>query len=258
MNSSFLQKNDQNRDTGVLIILPAYNAAKTLEITIQSIPSVYDSIVLCDDGSNDNTAALSCELGILTLQHTVNKGYGANQKTLLDFTRNGNHRIIVMIHPDNQYDLAAVPEMIKSISENSDDLILGSRMERARENGMPWWKYCGNRLLTFFQNKVYGMSLTEYHSGLRAYSRELVMRMPYHDFSDDFVFDSEVIAWTLAQKYHITEVPTNCYYRADSSSVNFIRSITYGIQTLIVLFKFIFHAYHKKTDTMIHLPKIAK
>jgi glycosyltransferase involved in cell wall biosynthesis len=230
----------------IVIVFPAYNAQHTLQQTIADLPPVWDELVLCDDGSEDETINLSKSLGLTTLMHPVNKGYGGNQKTLYDHVLQGPATHVIMVHPDNQYDTSCLPQMIEKIDAGAA-LVLGDRMAHAKQDGMPLWRRLGNKLLTMLENRAFGQQLNEYHSGLRAYDASLLRRMPYHEFSDDFVFDSEVIAWTIQQRYTISQVPTRCYYTRDHiSSVNFKRSVRYGFATLHTIKKFYAHKDTKK------------
>ncbi|HSX45275.1 MAG TPA: glycosyltransferase family 2 protein [Candidatus Saccharimonadales bacterium] len=219
------------------IIFPAYNAANTLKATYLNLPKVYDELLLCDDASQDKTKVISQKLGIKTIVHERNLGYGANQKSLFNAIKASKSDVIIMVHPDDQYNTKCLPEMIEQIHSGSD-LVLGSRFKTARLNGMPLWKYAANRFLTFCQNQVYGAGLSEYHTGLRAYNAKLLKKIPYETFSDNFVFDSELIAWTIANKYQITEVDTDCYYNSTISSIKFWPSFVYGLTTLRVLWRF--------------------
>lgn len=223
----------------IVIVMPAYYAEKTLRATHAALPRVYEKIILCDDRSLDKTFEISKELGIDSIQHEKNVGYGGNQKTLYDVAKKMGADIIIMVHPDNQYDTRCLPQMIKLIENGATDMVLGSRIESALENGMPIWKYAGNYFLTLMQNLFFRTAMSEFHSGLRAYRAEIFSKMPYHLFSDDFVFDSEVIAYLIANRYKISEVKTNCYYTSDASSTSFSQSVKYGLATLGVIFKYL-------------------
>jgi glycosyltransferase involved in cell wall biosynthesis len=230
----------------VIVVMPAYNAGKTLTLTYEGLPKIFDRVILCDDSSKDGTFAVSQGLGLISIQHQTNRGYGANQKTLYNRALEEGADIIIMVHPDNQYNTACLPAMIEQIKSNPRvGMILGSRMASALHHRMPIWKYVGNRFLTTFQNLVFGTKLSEFHSGLRAYPAKIFKTMPYQRFSDDFVFDSEVIAWLVTHGYEIGEVPTECYYNTQVSSVNFRRSVTYGFSTLETLVRYI-RGYYKK------------
>ena len=227
----------------IMVVMPAYNAERTLEQTVRLLPPIYDEILLCDDGSKDKTYEKSTLLGITTIQHKKNRGYGANQKTLYAYALERATGIIIMVHPDNQYNTQCLPQMIELIRGGGMDLVLGNRMNTARINNMPWWKYVGNSLLTFFQNVIFGARLSEFHSGLRVYNASVLAKMPFKEFSDDFVFDSEVIAWFFAQRLRVGEVSTECYYNEEVSSINLQRSVRYGLSTLHTLYKYMTGRY---------------
>lgn len=227
----------------VVAVMPAYNAAKTLEKTHGELPSdVVDKVILVDDASQDNTPEVARRLGLDVVVHTQNKGYGGNQKTCYLEALMAGADIVVMVHPDNQYDATRVPAMIKPIVEGRADLVLGSRLLGGRavtlKGGMPIWKYVSNRFLTTVENLVLGTRLSEAHTGFRAYSRRLLTTIPFLLNSDDFVFDSEVIAQTVAFGFKIAEVPVPTRYFPEASSVNFRRSVIYGLATLNVARKY--------------------
>ena len=226
--------------------MPAYNAEKTILSTIKNLPEIYSEIILCDDKSNDNTFEVSKKLGLTSIRHEKNIGYGGNQKTLYNTALERNPKIIAMVHPDNQYDTSSVPKMIHLIENNSADLILGTRMRSALKNKMPLWKWMSNKLLTALQNKVFNTNLSEFHSGLRVYRASILLKMPYINFSDNFMFDSEVIAWFLANGYKIAEVNSNCYYNNEISSISFHQSIIYGLGTIKTLYKYKMGYYSNK------------
>ncbi len=221
------------------IVMPAYDASRTLAKTIAGIPPVYEEIILCDDASRDDTSEISRSLGITTIVHPQNRGYGGNQKTLYDAVRTRHPDVVVMVHPDNQYDTSGLPDMIERVTMGPADLVLGTRMATARVDGMPGWKVAGNRLLTAAQNAVFHTGLSEFHSGLRVYRGSLLEDLPYRSFSDDFVFDSEVIAWLVANGRRMDEVSARCYYSPESSSLSFWRSMHYGVATLKTLARFV-------------------
>lgn len=231
----------------IVIIMPAYYAEKTLEATIAGLPKGYDEIILCDDASRDGTYELAKRLGVTSLRHEVNRGYGGNQKTLFREALARHPDIVIMVHPDNQYDTACIPEMVAMIENDpSIGLVMGSRMESALKNNMPWWKYISNRFLTGCENSVFRTRLSEFHSGLRAYRASVFADMPYEKFSEGFVFDTEIIAWLVANDWNIGEVSTNCYYTAESSSLGMAGSIKYGLLTLGTLGKYLTGSYDKK------------
>ena len=221
----------------ILVVMPAYNAESTLAKTLRALPKVYDKVLICDDASKDKTVKIAQGFGLRTIQNNVNRGYGASQKSLYALAIKNNANIVIMVHPDNQYNTDCMPEMIKHI-KNGADLVLGSRMQTARQNGMPWWRFLSNRLLSTIQSWAYSAHMSGYHSGLRAYSTELLQAMPYEKFSNDFVFDSQIIAWAVANGFHIDEVNTECYYTEEVSSIGFMPSLRYGIATLGVIWQF--------------------
>lgn len=231
-----------------VVVMPAYEAGETLEATLRKLPRIYDEVILCDDGSTDRTREMSERLGITTLRHARNRGYGANQKTLYREALMRNPEVIVMVHPDNQYDTSPLPQMAAMIREGKADMVIGSRMLHATQNRMPFWKYAGNRLLTSIQNAVFKTALSEFHSGLRAYRASIIREMPFERFADGFVFDSEVIAWFLANGYVVGETPADCFYRSDSSSVGFGTSVRYGMGTLRTLARFIRGDYRARKN----------
>lgn len=241
------KQNNSERGTDkprVVVIMPAYNAAKTLEKTHGDLPKdVVDKVILVDDASQDDTAMIARKLGLDTIVHVQNKGYGGNQKTCYLEALSAGADIVVMVHPDNQYDATSIPRMIRPIVEGEADLVLGSRLldgrEAALRGGMPVWKYVSNRFLTLTENVCLGTNLSEAHTGLRAYSRKLLTTIPFLLNSDDFVFDSEVIAQTVAFGFRIAEVPVPTRYFPEASSVNFRRSVIYGLSTLNVARKFV-------------------
>jgi glycosyltransferase involved in cell wall biosynthesis len=227
----------------VVVVMPAYNAAKTVEKTHGDIPKgIVSKVILVDDASQDETATISRQLGVDVIVHLQNKGYGGNQKTCYIEALSAGADIVVMLHPDNQYDATRIPAMIAPIIERKADLVLGSRLLGGREEtlkgGMPVWKYVSNRFLTTVENLALGTHLSEAHTGFRAYSRKLLCTIPFLLNSDDFVFDSEVIAQTVAFGFKIAEVPVPTRYFPEASSVNFRRSVIYGFSTLNVARKY--------------------
>lgn len=223
----------------VVVVMPAYNAARTVAKTHGDLPKdLVDKVILVDDASQDDTATIARQLGLDVIVHVQNKGYGGNQKTCYIEALNQGADIVVMLHPDNQYDATRIPSMIAPILEGKADLVLGSRLLDGRnatlQGGMPLWKYVSNRFLTTVENFALGTKLSEAHTGFRAYSRRLLTTIPFLLNSDDFVFDSEVIAQTIAFGFKIAEVPVPTRYFPEASSVNFRRSVIYGLATLNV------------------------
>jgi len=228
----------------VIVIMPAYNAAKTLEVTYTSIPmDVVDKIILTDDVSKDETVEIARQLGLKTIVHVQNRGYGGNQKTsYLEALKEGAE-IVVMLHPDNQYDATRIPELIEPIRRGQFDMMIGSRFlgKDTLEGGMPRYKYIGNRFLTWAENLVLRQNLSEYHSGFRAYSRKFLTTIPFLLNSDDFVFDSEVLAQATAFNFKIGEIAIPTRYFEEASSIGFKRSVVYGLSTLWTLWKYLLY-----------------
>lgn len=228
----------------VVVVLPAYNAARTLEKTYADIPKdrVW-KIILVDDVSQDQTVEIARSLGLSVVIHIQNRGYGGNQKTCyLEALKEGAD-VVVMLHPDHQYDSCLVPELVRPILEGQADMVMGSRIinGRALEGGMPIWKYVANRFLTTVENLVYGTRLTDCHSGFRAYSRRLLQTVPFLLNSDDFVFDSQMIAQAVHAGFTIKEIAVQARYFPEASSVNFRVSLVYGFKTLWVVLCFALH-----------------
>jgi len=224
--------------------MPAYNAAKTLERTYRDLPQgMVDRIILVDDVSHDETVEIARQLGLKTIMHVQNKGYGGNQKTCyLEALKDGAD-IIVMLHPDYQYDSTLVPELIAPIQRGEADMVMGSRFlgGQVRSGGMPVYKIIANRFLTICENVVLGLRLSEAHTGFRAYSRQVLETIPFLLNSDDFVFDSQVIVQVVAFGFRIGEIGVPTRYFAEASSVNLARSIVYGLSTLWTLLRFLVH-----------------
>lgn len=228
----------------VIVIMPAYNAAKTLEVTYASIPvDVVDKIILTDDVSRDETVEIARQLGLKTILHVRNRGYGGNQKTsYLEALKDGAE-IVVMLHPDNQYDATRIPALIEPIQAGRYDMMIGSRFlgKGTLEGGMPRYKYIGNRFLTWVENLVMRQNLSEYHSGFRAYSRKFLTTIPFVLNSDDFVFDSEVLAQATAFNFKIGEIAVPTRYFEEASSIGLKRSVVYGLSTLWTMWKFLLY-----------------
>ena len=226
----------------VIVIMPAYNAAKTLEVTYASIPmDVVDKIILTDDVSQDETGDIARQLGLKTIIHVQNRGYGGNQKTsYLEALKEGAE-IVVMLHPDHQYDATRIPTLIEPIQRGACDMMIGSRFlgKGTLEGGMPLYKFIGNRFLTWAENLVLRQHLSEYHSGFRAYSRKFLTTIPFVLNSDDFVFDSEVLAQATAFNFKIGEIAMPTRYFEEASSIGFRRSVVYGLSTLWTMWKFL-------------------
>ena len=219
----------------ICVVLPAYNAARTLARTLAEIPrDIVDDIILTDDASRDNTAELARGLGIHTLVHQRNQGYGANQKTCYRAALARGADIVVMLHPDYQYTPKLVPAMASMIASEQFDVVLGSRIlgVGALAGGMPLYKYVANRVLTLTENLLLGHKLSEYHTGYRAWSRRVLEELPLLACSDDFVFDNEMLAQAIYFGFRVGELSCPTRYFAEASSINFRRSVTYGVGVL--------------------------
>ncbi len=215
----------------IAVVLPAYNAEKTLEATVRELPKTVDAIVLVDDHSSDGTVALARKLGLIVEVHTKNYGYGGNQKTCYARALATGADIVVMIHPDYQYSPLLVTPMAGMVAYGVYDLVLGSRIlgGDTLRGGMPLYKYAANRLLTLFQNLMMGAKLSEYHTGFRAYTRELLEALPLEDNSDNFVFDNQVIAQALLLNARVGEISCPTKYFPEASSINLRNSFVYGL-----------------------------
>ena len=227
-------------DKKIIIVMPAYNAELTLEKTCRDIPHGFVSeIILCDDQSKDRTVEIARILGLTVLLHDKNKGYGGNQKTLYKEALKRNPDIVVMLHPDYQYDSKKIPDLIQPILEGRADIVLGSRIlgKGALKGGMPLYKYISNRFLTFCQNRALGLDLSEYHTGLRAYSRGFLEKIDWQDNSDDFLFDGQILIKAARLKLRIAEIPIQTRYFKEASQVGIFTGIKYGIGILWELVK---------------------
>jgi glycosyltransferase involved in cell wall biosynthesis len=222
----------------VIVVLPAYNAAKTLQVTFDEIPmDIVDEVLMVDDASTDETVKKATELGIHhIIRHEQNKGYGGNQKTCYSKALELDADIIIMLHPDYQYTPRLIHAMVSMIGNNIYDVVLGSRIlsNGALRGGMPLYKYFFNRMLTFIQNILLNQKLSEYHTGYRAYSKEVLKKIKFNECSDDFVFDNEVISQMFYYGFRIGEVSCPTHYSEESSSINFSRSVQYGLGCLRV------------------------
>ena len=218
----------------IVAVLPAYNAAKTLEATVAEIPDIVDEVILADDHSTDETVALARSLGLKVTVHERNRGYGGNQKTCYAYALAEGADVVVMIHPDYQYSPLMVTALASMVAYGVYDVALGSRLlvGGALRGGMPPYKYAFNRMLTIVQNLLLGAHLSEYHTGFRAFSSEVLRALPLERNSDDFVFDNQVLAQCLMLKARIGEVSCPTRYFPEASSINFKRSMIYGIGVL--------------------------
>jgi len=226
-----------------IIVLPAYNAEKTLEKTVREIPQeVVEEIILVDDKSHDKTVKIARKLNLTVFRHRKNRGYGANQKTCYLLALKHHPDIVVMLHPDYQYDPKIIKYFVEFISEGRFDVMLGSRIRSRHEtltSGMPLYKYLGNRFLTIIENFVSGYNLSEWHTGMRAYKREVLENIDFLKNSDDFLFDSQILFQIIEKGYRIGEIPVPVRYFPEASSINFKRSLKYGLGTLAVATKFL-------------------
>lgn len=219
-------------DPCVAVVMPAFNAEKTLRATIDEIPSHFGKyLILVDDASTDGTVVLAHKLGLTVIEHSINRGYGGNQKTCYAAALQTDADVIVMLHPDNQYDARVAPVMVDLIRLGICDVVLGNRIRTRAEalaGGMPLWKYVINRLSTFSENLVLGQSLGDFHSGFRAFSRQVLERIPFDENSDDFAFDQEFLIQAVGLGFKIGDVPVPVRYMKESSSISFRRSLRYG------------------------------
>jgi glycosyltransferase involved in cell wall biosynthesis len=232
------------QDPRVVIVMPAYNAARTLERTYADIPhDLVHHVILVDDVSRDETIEIAKRLGIEVIAHRQNLGYGGNQKTCYDRALEWGADVVVMLHPDYQYDATRIPSLVAPILAGERDLMLGSRfLGDPLAGGMPRWKFVSNRFLTGLENAAFGLHLSEYHTGLRAYSRRLLETIPYRLNSDDFVFDQELIAQVVAAGgLPVGEIAVPTRYFEEASSVGFRRSVVYGLSTLRVVGRYLLH-----------------
>ena len=228
----------------VVVVMPAYNAAKTLHMTYADLPqNVVDLVIVVDDGSSDETARIARELGLELFIHDRNYGYGANQKTCYREALRAGADIVVMVHPDYQYDPTLLPEIIRPIEAGEADVVLGSRLMGIHpiRQGMPWWKYVSNRFLTTLENWVFGLRLSEYHTGYRAFRRQVLESVNLQMDSDRFIFDQEILAQIVNLKMRITEVPVPTRYFAQASSASLFQSSVYGVSILWLLVRYLLH-----------------
>ena len=237
----------ENKKSKIVIVMPAYNAAQTLQKTINSIPkNSYDEILLVDDDSKDDTVKIAKELGLKVIKHNKNLGYGANQKTCYKTALEMSADIIVMVHPDYQYDPRLVPFLVGLIEQDICDVMFANRIRTRKEalkGGMPCYKYFFNRFLTIIENIILGLNLGEYHTGYRAYSRKVLESINFEANSDDFVFDQHIVVQIALAGFRIGDIPVPTKYFPEASSINFKRSVKYGFGILWILVKYILHKW---------------
>jgi glycosyltransferase involved in cell wall biosynthesis len=235
----------KQRKHRVIAVLPAYNAERTLAATLADFPpGCVDEILLVDDGSKDNTVAIAREMGLTVIAHPENRGYGGNQKTCYQFALEHGADVVVMIHPDYQYDARVIPHAVGLIELGICDVVLGSRVRSRQEAikcGMPWWKYFSNRALTFVENVALGQNLGDFHSGFRVYRRSVLETIPFERNSNDFVFDTQFLAQAVHFGFRLGDLPVPVRYFAEASSINFKRSTIYGLRTLSTMARFWLH-----------------
>src|ERR1700752_207448 len=232
------------RSPKAVVIMPAYNAAKTLKMTYLALPhEIVDLVLLVDDGSTDETIKIARELNLQIFLHNRNYGYGANQKTCYIEALKAAADIIVMVHPDYQYDPACLPEIIRPLETGQADVVFGSRLlgKSAVRQGMPWWKYCGNEVLTKFENTFLNLRLSEYHTGYRAYSRRVLETINFHANSDGFIFEQEVVMQIVEAGFRIAEISVPVRYFPEASSASFSASVRYGLGILWLVFRYFLH-----------------
>jgi glycosyltransferase involved in cell wall biosynthesis len=224
----------------IAVVLPAYNAEKTLEATVRELPDLVDIRILVDDHSSDHTVDVARRLGLQSFVHNRNYGYGRNQQTCYREALAAGADVVIMVHPDYQYTPLLVTAMASMIAYGVYDVVLGSRIlgGQARNDGMPWWKYVANRFLTFFENTLLGAKLSEYHTGYRAFSGAVLKELPLLENSDDFVFDNQMLAQAVMFGFRMGEVSCPTKYFPEASSINFKRSVQYGLGVLLTSMQF--------------------
>jgi len=241
----------ETRRPKVVVIMPAYNAAKTLRMTYTALPhDVVDVVLLVDDGSSDETVEIARQLNLELFIHNRNYGYGGNQKTCYAEALKASADIVVMVHPDYQYDPTCLPRIIEPIERGAADVVLGSRLMGVSptKQGMPWWKYLGNRLLTKVENRAFGLRLSEYHTGYRAFSRPVLETINFQMNSDRFIFDQEIIAQVVEAKFRIAEVSVPTRYFPEASSASFVDSCRYGLGILWLVVRYSLHRKNLHVD----------
>jgi len=239
----------------VAVVMPAYNAEKTLARTYHDVPrECVDDVILVDDASRDRTVEVARELGLHVVVHSRNRGYGGNQKTCYRTALERGADIVVMVHPDHQYDPTVIPHLIEPLQKEECDAVFGSRMLGGRplQGGMPKWKYLGNIFLTAIENATFLIYLTEYHSGFRAYSRRYLEAIDFQGNSDGFVFDTEIIAQGMAKGLKIREIPIETRYFNEASQIAFLPSVRYGLAILKTMALYKLHAWKLYSSPIFH------
>lgn len=237
----------------LIVVLPAYNAAKTLERTLREVPDgIVDEFVLVDDASSDSTIEEATRLGVPFIRHPVNRGYGGNQKTCYSEALRRGADIVVMLHPDYQYSPRLIGAMGWLVASGEFDVVLGSRIlgTGALRGGMPLYKYVANRFLTAAENLILGIKLSEYHTGYRAFSRQVLETLPLNENSDDFVFDNQMLAQAVAFGFRVGEISCPTRYFPDASSINFRRSVIYGLGVMLTALQFRLHKSRVRRNAM--------
>lgn len=246
-----MDKQPNKKQKKIIVVMPAYNAEKTIEKTYRDIPkNVADEVIVVDDDSRDKTVEIARQLNLPVFVHERNLGYGGNQKTCYRQALNRGADIVVMIHPDYQYDATLTGYLVQPILENRYDIMLGSRIrgrQEALRGGMPLYKYIFNRFLTFLENIILGLNLSEYHTGFRAYKKEVLEKLPLDSFSNDFVFDQEILIAAHVAGFRMGEIAVPVRYFPEASSINFIRSFKYGLMILYVLLLYLLRNKGVKT-----------
>ena len=247
-----------HRPPKVVVVMPAYNAGRTLRLTYEELPKdSVNLVILVDDGSTDATLEIARDLGLEVFVHDRNYGYGANQKTCYTEALRAGADVVVMVHPDYQYDPTLLPKIIEPIAAGAADVVLGSRLAgggSAIQQGMPWWKYVANRFLTGIENRAFGLSLSEFHTGYRAFSRQVLETVNFRMNSDGFVFDQEIIAQVVAANFRIGEIAVPVRYFAEASSASFFDSCVYGTKILWVVTRYLLHRSGLKRSRRLQAP----
>jgi glycosyltransferase involved in cell wall biosynthesis len=250
------------RKPRVIVVMPAYNAARTLERTVGELPREhYDEVIVVDDASRDDTVRIARELGVRVFEHDRNRGYGANQKTCYGEALRAGADIVVMVHPDYQYDPTLLPDIIAPLKSGRAEVVFGSRLlgQSAWRQGMPWWKYVANRALTWLENRVFRLQLSEFHTGYRAYTARALARVDFTANSDDFIFDQEIVAQFVASGARFAEIAVPVRYFPEASSASFRASVIYGTKILGLLGRWTLHragvrrtpAFEPRTDAEV-------